>query len=38
MQIEDKIKKLGYILPIAPKPVAMYIPAKKVGKLVFKAC
>jgi len=35
MKIEHKIKELGMILPEAPKPVAEYIPAKKIGNLVF---
>ncbi len=35
MKIEHKIKELGLILPEAPKPVAEYIPAKKIGNLVF---
>ncbi|MDO8550543.1 MAG: RidA family protein [Ignavibacteria bacterium] len=33
--IEEKIKELGYQLPEAPKPVAAYISALKVDKLVF---
>jgi enamine deaminase RidA (YjgF/YER057c/UK114 family) len=32
---EEKLKKLGFILPPAPKPLAAYIPAKIVGNLVF---
>ena len=35
MKIEHKIKEIGLILPEAPKPVAEYIPAKKIGNLVF---
>lgn len=35
--IEEKIKTLGYDIPIAPKPLAAYIPAIKVGKLIFTA-
>lgn len=35
MKIEHRIKELGLILPEAPKPVAEYIPAKKIGNLVF---
>lgn len=35
--IEDKIKKLGFSLPEAPKPLASYIPAIKVGALVLTA-
>jgi len=33
--IEEKIKELGYTLPVAPKPLAAYIAAKKIDKLVF---
>jgi len=32
---EKRIKELGITLPEVPKPVAAYIPAKKVGDLVF---
>ena len=35
--IEEKIKQLGYQLPEAPKPVAVYVAALKVDKLVFTA-
>ena len=35
MEIEKKMKELGLILPEAPEPVAEYIPAKKIGNLVF---
>jgi len=35
--IEDKIKELGFTLPEAPKPLAAYIPALEVDKLVFTA-
>lgn len=35
MKIENKIKELGLVLPTVPKPVAEYIPAKKVGNLVY---
>jgi enamine deaminase RidA (YjgF/YER057c/UK114 family) len=33
--IEDKINELGFKLPEAPKPLAAYIPAVRVGDLVF---
>jgi enamine deaminase RidA (YjgF/YER057c/UK114 family) len=33
--IEEKLKKLGLNIPPAPKPLAAYIPAIKVGNLVF---
>lgn len=35
MKIEEKMRELGLILPEAPKPVAVYIPAKKIGNFVF---
>ena len=35
--IEAKIKELGYKLPEAPKPLAAYIPALKVDKIVYTA-
>lgn len=35
--IEEKINQLGFTLPAAPKPLASYIPAVKVGALVFTA-
>lgn len=35
MKIEHKMKELGLILPEVPKPVAEYLPAKKIGDLVF---
>jgi len=35
--IEAKIKELGFTLPEAPKPLAAYVPALKVDKLVFTA-
>lgn len=37
MSIQDKLKKLGITLPSVAKPVAAYIPARKVGNLVFVA-
>ncbi|AFH48530.1 Putative YjgF family translation initiation inhibitor [Ignavibacterium album JCM 16511] len=33
--IEEKIKQLGFELPKVVKPLAAYIPAKKVGNLVM---
>ena len=36
-KIEERLKELGIVIPEAPKPVAAYIPAKKVGNLVFTA-
>lgn len=35
--IEEKIKDLGFELPDTPKPVAAYVPALKIDKLVFTA-
>jgi len=35
--IEEKISQLGFTLPIAPNPLASYIPAVKAGNLVFTA-
>ncbi|MBE0478698.1 RidA family protein [Candidatus Aerophobetes bacterium] len=32
---EEKLKELGITLPEVPSPAAAYIPAKKVGNLVF---
>lgn len=34
---EERIKELGIELPDAPKPLAVYIPAMKVGQLVLTA-
>jgi len=36
MRIEQELQKMGFSLPI-PKPVAAYIPAVRVGELVFTA-
>lgn len=33
--IEEKIKELGFELPEVAKPLAAYVPAKKVGNLVM---
>jgi len=35
MSVEGKLQQMGLELPEAPKPVAAYIPAKRVGDLVF---
>ncbi len=35
MSIEKKLKDLGLSLPQAPKPVANYVPAVRVGNLLF---
>jgi enamine deaminase RidA (YjgF/YER057c/UK114 family) len=37
MTIEAKISQLGFKLPPPPKPAAAYVPAAKVGNLVFTA-
>jgi enamine deaminase RidA (YjgF/YER057c/UK114 family) len=36
MRIEQELEKLGFVMP-TPKPVAAYIPAVRVGELVFTA-
>jgi enamine deaminase RidA (YjgF/YER057c/UK114 family) len=36
-EIESRLKSAGVILPEVPKPVAAYVPAKRVGNLVFTA-
>ena len=33
--VEEKLRELGLELPLVPKPVGNYRPAKKVGNLVF---
>lgn len=33
--IDDQLEKLGLKLPELPRPVAEYVPAKRVGNLVF---
>ena len=35
--IEEKLKKLNINIPVAPKPLASYIPVTRVGNLVFTA-
>jgi enamine deaminase RidA (YjgF/YER057c/UK114 family) len=35
--IEEKINQLGLSVPVAPKPLASYIPAVKIDDLVFTA-
>lgn len=32
---EEKLKDLGIELPDVPKPAALYVPAKKIGNLIF---
>ena len=36
-KIEERLNELGIVIPEAPKPVAAYIPAKRVGNLIFTA-
>ena len=36
-KIEERLIELGIVIPETPKPVAAYIPAKKVGNLIFTA-
>ncbi len=35
MSLEQQLNKLGFKLPPAPKPVATYVPATRVGELLF---
>lgn len=35
MKIEDRLKELGLTLSEPPKPIAEYVPAKKIGNIVF---
>ncbi|MEC4673846.1 MAG: RidA family protein [Nitrospirota bacterium] len=35
MSLEQQLNKLGFMLPGAPKPVATYVPATRVGDLLF---
>jgi len=35
MSYESKLKEMGLELPVAPKPVAAYVPAVKTGEYVF---
>ena len=37
MSIKEKIESLGLTLPVAALPVAAYVPAVKIGNLVFVA-
>jgi enamine deaminase RidA (YjgF/YER057c/UK114 family) len=36
-RIEERLRDLQLEIPEAPKPVAAYVPAKKVGNLIFTA-
>jgi len=35
MQVESKLKELGFVLPKPPEPIAAYLPALQVGNLLF---
>lgn len=35
MIIEEKIKELGYDLPVPPQPLGSYVPCIKIGNLLF---
>ena len=35
MSYDDKLLELGLTLPVAPKPVATYVPAVRVGDLLY---
>lgn len=37
MSVEEKLKKLGLELPLAPSPVGVYTGAKQSGNIVFSA-
>ena len=37
MKVNEKLKQLGLQIPEAPKPLASYVPALKVGDLVYTA-
>ncbi len=34
-KVEERLKKHGYTLPLAPRPVAAYVPAVRSGNLVY---
>ena len=36
-QVEDRLKNLGMVLPEVPVPLAAYVPAKKIGQVIFTA-
>lgn len=37
MNIENRLRELGLVLPSAPKPIAAYVPAVRTANLVFIA-
>jgi len=34
-EIQERLTKLGIVIPDAPKPAAVYVPAKRTGNLVY---
>jgi enamine deaminase RidA (YjgF/YER057c/UK114 family) len=36
-QVEDRLQSLGMVLPGVPVPLAGYVPAKKIGQVIFTA-
>jgi enamine deaminase RidA (YjgF/YER057c/UK114 family) len=36
-KVEDQLKSLGLFLPEVPVPLAAYVPAKKIGQVIFTA-
>ncbi len=36
-QFEERLRELGITLPSLPAPIANYVPAKRVGNLIFTA-
>ena len=36
-KVEDRLKSLGMVLPEVPAPLAAYVPAKKIGQVIFTA-
>jgi enamine deaminase RidA (YjgF/YER057c/UK114 family) len=36
-QVEDRLQSLGMVLPGVPVPLAAYVPAKKIGQVIFTA-
>ncbi len=36
-KFENHLRELGIVLPSLPAPIANYVPAKRVGNLIFTA-
>jgi enamine deaminase RidA (YjgF/YER057c/UK114 family) len=36
-KVEERLKSLGMVLPEVPEPLAAYVPAKKIGQVIFTA-